>query len=342
MKTRVNICGALRQGSSYAGAFFHQVKALSEKGYLLGAVTVTVDGETLTDATLLAAQSDPRICFVFEGPMGAATNFMHERSVAWSRACNLALEQSLKTPSEFTLWIESDLSFPCDLIELLMEPNQDIVAPIVMLGEHFYDSWGFRDVAGRRINTLTRLQALRRGPGPLTELSSVGSCLLFRTSLLDKGIRIPAGYENGLLVGFCLAARAAGGRVFCRHDVTVVHPTTLWAEQVYRVTSCRAGDADHWRELAPPDGAVVAGPYFDFVIPEAARLLAEASVRTRTAATSLAYATNARREIAVMLGDGEALPPAPQGFGAPTAPRPMIETACRRVRTSWWSKLFRH
>jgi hypothetical protein len=342
VKTHVNICGALRQGSSYAGAFFHQIKALSEKGYALGAVTITVDGETLTDATLVAAQSDPRVCFVFEGPRGPATHFMQERSVAWAKACNLALEQSLKTPSDFTLWIETDLSFPCDVIELLMEPRQDIVAPIVMLGEDFYDSWGFRDVAGRRIRTLAELRALPRGPGPLTELSSVGSCLLVRSSLLADGIRVPAGYENGLLVGCCLAARAAGARVFCRHDVAIVHPTSLWAEQVYRVTSCRAGDADHWRELAPSGGAVVAGPYFDFVIPEAARLLAGASGTTRKTTTHVAYATNAQREIAVLLGDGQALPPAPQGFGIPTASQPMPETTNRRMRTSWWSKLFRH
>ena len=62
---------------------------------------------------------------------------MGERSITWARAGNLALEGLLSTPSEFTHWVESDLTFPCDLIELLMEPNQDIVAPIIMLGQLF-------------------------------------------------------------------------------------------------------------------------------------------------------------------------------------------------------------
>jgi len=334
--TRVNICTALRQGSAYTHSFFHQVKALTERGYELGSVTVVVDGETLTDPTLVEAQTDPRVSFVFEGPRGAPTYFMHERSIAWARTGNLALDASLTTPSEHTLWVESDLSFPCDLIELLMEPNQDIVAPIVMLGENFYDSWGFRDLDGRRIANLAELQTLPRGPGSLTELSSVGSCLLFRTSLLGKGVRMPTGYENGLLVGFCLAARTIGARVFCRHDVVIVHPTSLWAEQVYRVTSCRIGDAQAWQELAPAGGAIVAGPYFDFVIPEAARLL-ECSAGASKAATDVAYACNTRREIAILLGDGQALPPAPEGFENATAPQSIPKATL--AKASWWSKL---
>ncbi len=336
MKARVNLCSALRQGSSYTKSFFHQVKALTERGYELGLVTVVVDGDTLTDPTLVEAQADPRVSFVFEGPRSAPTCFMSERSIAWARTGNLALDASLTTPSEFTLWIESDLSFPCDLIELLMELNQDIVAPIVMLGENFYDSWGFRDLAGRRIANLAELQSLRRGPGPLTELSSVGSCLLFRSALLGKGVRMPAGYDNGLLVGFCLAARAIGARVFCRHDVAIVHPTSLWTEQVYRVTSCRIGDAQAWKELAPDGGAIVAGPYFDFVIPEAVRLL-ECSAGASKTAADVAYACNRRREIAILLGDGQALPPAPEGFESATAPQPMRKAA--HTKASWWSKL---
>lgn len=340
MKTRVNLCSALRQGCSFAGAFFHQIKSLSGKGYELTAITIVVDGDTLSDATMLAAQSDPRISFVFEGLRGTPTCFMHERSIAWARAGNLALEQSQKSPSDFTLWVESDLTFPCDLIELLIEPRQDIVAPIIMLGENFYDSWGFRDLSGRRIATLAELQSLPRGPGPLIELSSVGSCLLFRSSLLVEGIRLPSGYENGLLVGFCQAARSSGARVFCRHDVVIVHPTSLWAEQVYRVTSCRIGDAHVWQELAPAGGANVAGPYFDFVIPEGVRILAS-SAEPSMVATHVAYACNARREIAILLGGGQILPPAPESFGGATAPQPMPESTpkAQLAKASWWSKL---
>ena len=343
MRPRINLCSALRQGSSYAGSFFNQVKSLSAKGYDIGSVTVVLDGETLTEPALDAAQSDSRVSFVFEGPRGAPTYFMRERAVSWARTGNMALEHSLRSPSDFTLWVESDLSFPCDLIELLMEPNQDVVAPIVMLGENFYDSWGFRDLSGRRIATLTELQAIARGPGPLTELSSVGSCLLFRSSLLVEGVRMPAEYENGLLVGFCLAARQRGARIFCRHDVAIVHPTSLWAEQVYRVTSCRSGDSRTWRELTQAVGTVVAGPYFDFVIPEAVRILATSS-NVQTGATTVAFASNVRREVAILLGDGNSLPPAPEGFGPVALPQPMPmptptpATPC--ANKPWWMKLF--
>lgn len=322
MKTPINLCTALRQGSSYARSFFQQLKALTEVGYDLKAITIVLDGETLTDTSLIEAQSDPRVRFVFEGPRPAPTFFMDERSIAWARTANLALEDSLSTPSEFTLWVESDLTFPCDLIELLMEPNQDIVAPIIMLGQLFYDSWGFRDLSGRRIPSLAILQSLPKGPGPLTELLSVGSCLLFRSSLLTQGVRLPSGYENGLLVGFCLAARSRGARVFCRHDVAIVHPTSLWASQVYRVTFCRLGNEKVWQELAPIAGNILAGPYFDFVIPEALETL-RSNHSPVAAGRSITFATNTRREIAILIGEGETRPPLPDGFSIIAPPQPM-------------------
>jgi hypothetical protein len=333
MKTPINLCSALRQGSSYSRSFFHQVKALTELGYELKAITIVVDGETLTDASLIEAQTDPRVRFVFEGPRPAPTCFMDERSIAWARAGNLALEGSLPTPSEFTLWVESDLTFPCDLIELLMEPNQDIVAPIVMLGQIFYDSWGFRDLSGQRISTLAKLQALPQGPGPLTELSSVGSCLLFRSSLLTQGVRLPSGYENGLLAGFCLAARTKGARIFCRHDVAILHPTSLWASQLYPITFCRLGNEKAWLELSPASGHKVPGPYFDFVIPAALQMLGRAH-RPVAGGRCITFATNARREIAVLIGDSAALPPLPDGFGVIAPPQPI------RVPAPWWERLF--
>jgi hypothetical protein len=141
-------------------------------------------------------------------------------------------------------------------------------------------------------------------------------------------------------VGFCLAARATGARVFCRHDVVIVHPTSLWAEQVYRVMSCRIGDAQAWQELAPAGGAIVAGPYFDFVIPEAVRLL-ECSAGASKTAADVAYACNTRREIAILLGDGQALPPAPEGFGGATAVQPLPKPTPKvpPAKAPWWSKL---
>jgi hypothetical protein len=221
-----------------------------------------------------------------------------------------------------------------------MEPNQDVVAPIIMLGQLFYDSWGFRDLSGRRICSLAILQSLPKGPGPLTELLSVGSCLLFRSSLLTQGVRLPSGFENGLLVGFCLAARTIGARVFCRHDVAIVHPTSLWASQVYRVTFCRLGNERVWQELVPIAGNILAGPYFDFVIPKALETL-RSNNSPVAAARSITFATNTRREIAVLIGEGASLPPLPDGFGVIAPPQPMsVPPQPMRMSESWWKRLF--
>ncbi len=339
MKTRVNICSALRQGSRYTKSFIHQRRALTEKGYEIGSINIVVDGDMLTDEALIEASGDGRMRIVFEGKPGAPTCFMRERSVAWARTGNLALENSLNTPSDFTLWVESDLCFPCDLIELLMASGRDIVAPVVMLGDSFYDSWGFRDLAGRRIDSLAALQSLPRTPGSLIELSSVGSCLLFRTELLSMGVRMPGAYEDGLLVGFCLAARAKGARVYCRYDALIVHPTSLWAEQVYRVTSCRTGDGAAWAEISPTEGAVLAGPYFDFVIPEALRLLA-ATPGVAAWPEHVTFSSNSARQIAISLGHERSLPPVPDGFAAPTRPQPMPMKPDQVGGETWWRSLF--
>lgn len=313
MKPRINLCCALRQGSTYANCFFNQIKSLTGNGYVLGAVTIAVDGEQLTDPVLIEAQRDLHIQYVFEGPRSAPSCHMHERSIAWARTVNMALSKSLTSPSEFTLWIESDLSFPCDLIELLMEPLADIVAPIIMLGENFYDSWGFRDLKGNRISSLARMQALPRAR-ELIELSSVGSCLLIRSSIIAHGVRLPPGYDDGLLVGFCREARVHGARVYCRRDVAVIHPTSLWKEQISRITCCRAGNARDWRELAPSGGGIVAGPYFDFVLPAAVKLVARAKGGTASL-THICFASNPQREIAILLGDGKSMPFPPESFG---------------------------
>jgi hypothetical protein len=342
MKRRVNICTAIRQGSRYAASFFHQLRALTGEGYEICAVTVALDGDHLVDKTLKENTFGIPVNFVFEGPRGEQAYFMKERSLPWAKAVNLALENSLATPSEFTLWIESDLSFPLDLIELLVEPRQDIVAPVIMLGENFYDSWGFRDLSGQRINTLAELKALPRGPGPLTELSSVGSCLLFRSELLACGLRLPVGYENGLLVGFCKSAKSKGFRVFCRHDVVIVHPTSLWQEQVYRITSCRLGNEANWHELAPAEGLTVAGPYFDFLIPNAVKLITTAFFSLKEG-SKLTFATNTRREIALLISQGDSKPPLPdRGFGSvsPSQLLPEVDKPNKPWKLSWWKSVF--
>lgn len=341
MGTAVNICTALRQGSQHAGSFFNQVWSLSCKNHDIASVTVVVDGEELTDETLISQAVDPRVRFVYEGTGGGKAYFMDERSAAWAKSVNLALEASLRTPSDFTLWIESDLSFPLDLVELLAEPRVDIVAPVVMLGLDFYDAWGFRDLSGRRIDNLEALKAQPHGPGRLIELSSVGSCLLFRSEILASGVRLPNGYKDGLLVGFCKQARGAGFRVFCRPDVTIVHPTSLWQAQIYRVISCRVGNGEAWRELAPAEGVIVAGPYFDFVTPALWKMMRRSSYFLRQGG-SFTFAANGKREVALLLSKGDGFPPLPEGGDWKVAPAQRMggfRPGFRPWKPAWWRGL---
>jgi hypothetical protein len=114
----------------------------------------------------------------------------------------------------------------------------------------------------------------------------------------------------------------------------------LWASQVYRITVCRLGNEKTWQELAPANGPIVAGPYFDFVIPAALQLLGRAN-RPMATGRRITFATNAQREIAVLLGDSEALPPLPDSFGVIAPPQPMhTPRQPMRMSESWWKRLF--
>ena len=308
-KLTVNICCAIRQGSSYIHSFLSQIGSLFSNTFDLGVVVITVDGQEVYDPVLLGAQARMPIVIVFEGNCEGVGFDMIKRSRQWARAGNLAIERSLEHKSDFTLWIESDLSFPCDLIELLIEANAGIVAPVIMLGDKFYDSWGFRDLEGQKITSLKMLQD-RALPGTsLVELSSVGSCLLIRTQILVDGARMKQDYADGLLVGLCESARRQGARIFCRLDSLIVHPTTLWKKQVHRIVSFRMGSDKHWHEVLEKNsnGLVVAGPFFEFILPVAEKIVA--TIMTDSTSLEILVGKNSTRQLAVAVGYPGQMPP---------------------------------
>ena len=149
----------------------------------------------------------------------------------WAELANQGVESSLLYKSDFTLFIEADLCFPFDLVDELIYANLDIVAPVIFLGAGFYDSWGFRGLDGVKIGRVENLSV----DTPSIELSSVGSCVLFKTEIFSRGVRFRGPYQTGLLVGVCNDARKLGYKVWTLPSVAIIHPTSSWKDQLWKI-----------------------------------------------------------------------------------------------------------
>lgn len=258
----VNICSTVRQQADYVASFVAQLEALSARNYTPGAIRIVCDGAgQVVDEHLAAfARRCDRVRLVDEAQSEGNTFSFERKAAQWACIANQALAAALEEPASHVLYIEADLCFPFDLVDELVARDRDVIAPLVFLGGGFYDSWGFRDTAGRRVTGLGQVDATA---APV-EMSSVGSCALLRTEILRQGARFPPTYESGLFVGLCAQARALGYRIWADPGVSIVHPTSSWRSQTWVVRELRV----LW-PAAPPRvvtlGRRIAGLYDCFV-----------------------------------------------------------------------------
>ena len=238
-KPRVNILSNIFQDSKYLETFFDQIKNLHKNNFELGTVFISTNGPELTNKKLkeLSENMPFKVEIGFDPNIKIDEFSMFERARKWSNIGNKNIQKSIDTPSEFTIILEADLTYSPDIVDYLVQADVDVVAPVVMLGKQFYDSWGYRKLNGEKIYNLedfnTNIHESIYNHRYLIELSSVGSFLCIKTKFLKKSIRLPAEYENGLLVGLCKNIRRFNGRIFCRNDVSVIHPTSYWADQLW-------------------------------------------------------------------------------------------------------------
>lgn len=249
------ICSLVRDGMPYLQAYRCQVESLVlEEGdswrlYVL-------EGDSRDDSWSFLqrwAQQDSRVCIAqlhvgkAESAEGMAQN--------WAKVCNACFDL-IPADSEHThvLWLESDLTFPSETARRLLAHQVDIVAPIIFLGGQFYDTWGFRDVDGQRWTNEAPYYP-GYAPNRLMPMGSVGSCVLFRRAVFEAGIRMRGTYENGLLVGMCNDARAAGLRVWADTGTAILHPVDQWERQMWRVEEVTVEGPSGTRRISPADFA---------------------------------------------------------------------------------------
>jgi len=232
IKPIVNIASCIRSDSPYLKSYFSQISNLTQNLFCLGTVSVVCDD--ISEELKQIAENDSRIRLVKEEISDSQLITLDEKAKQWASIGNQGLDDALKTKSSHIIWVESDLCFPIDLIDQLIACNVDVVAPLIFLGHAFYDSWGFRDLSGKKILELNefRLEKDNR----LMELSSVGSCVLFKSDIFDYGTRFRGSYDDGLLVGICNDARKSGYQIWCDLKTCIIHPTSHWREQVWLIT----------------------------------------------------------------------------------------------------------
>lgn len=176
-----------------------------------------------------------------------------DRVRKWAELGNEVIENLDGVEYDWFLWCESDLCIPPDLILQLLAARKDIVAPVIFLGDLFYDTWGFRGQDGQRYRNTAPYHPAHRSFAT-TPIQSAGSVLLIRKSVLDKGIRFRGVYDNGLLVGICKDARDLGFEVHVDSSTCVIHPTSLWKAQQYQLGRIEVEIEDHhpfeavWRQ----------------------------------------------------------------------------------------------
>jgi len=259
-KKIVNIISNIRCNSNYAQSYINQISLQTEKNCEIGKIILICDDLISPSVILSWAGLDERVVLVQELTNDYVCDSIEDKTLQWADLCNQGVEASLLFKSDFTLFIEADLCFSFDLVDELILANLDIAAPIVFLGAGFYDSWGFRGLDGMKIHRVENLSVF----SPSIEVSSVGSCVLFRTEIFSCGVRFRGPYQTGLLVGICNDARALGYQVWALPSLAIIHPTSTWREQMWKIKKISI-DLKGVTYILKAD-CMVAGAYAEFIV----------------------------------------------------------------------------
>lgn len=258
-KRIVNIISIIRCNSIYAQSYINQISSLAEKNCEIGKIILICDDLISPSPILSWAALDERVVLVHESTNDLVCDSLEDKILQWADLANQGVEASLLFESEFTLFIEADLCFPFDLVDELISANLDIAAPIVFLGAGFYDAWGFRGLDEVKIQRVENLSVI----SPPIELSSVGSCVLFRAEIFSRGVRFRGPYQTGLLVGVCNDARALGYQVWALSSLAIIHPTSSWREQMWKIKKISI-DLKGVAYILKAD-CMIAGAYAEFI-----------------------------------------------------------------------------
>jgi glycosyltransferase involved in cell wall biosynthesis len=205
--------------------FFKQVRALREAlGDKYHTRLVAVEGDsddrTITTIETLATQINISLSMGYysHGLREFGSTEHPTRLYHLSRLGNVGLSM-VKESDDVVLYVESDLIWDASTIVKLLDHNVDMVSPLVFAGDNFYDVFCYRDLQGNRFSPFPPYSSSLL-PYGLTEVSSVGSCIVMK-AVVARNCRIP---EGEVLIGFCARARESGYHIYVDPLARVNHP----------------------------------------------------------------------------------------------------------------------
>jgi len=265
----VAICSLMRAGSEYEQAYYLQILGLSRRTFNIQSVNIIYDTEPTTSEWLRQLLRSQGIPVYYEIETAPAFNVeqLADRVRQWTASANRCLELALAHGEGLThlAWIEADLCYPYDTMEVLLGRNKLIIAPGIYLNNVFYDSWGFRDKNGSKITSIQPFHA-KSAHEPI-ELTSVGSYVVFDIAIFRSNIRFRADYDHGLLVGVCEDAAKIGFTTFADPGISILHPVSAWRKQLWSCTRMQVFVNGVLKSDAPTPGAVFGGAYEEMIRP---------------------------------------------------------------------------
>lgn len=141
-----------------------------------------------------------------------------ERMKALSFVGNGILE-SVHGSDDILVYVESDLIWKPDMICRLIDRDVDVISPMPFAGEAFYDIWAFRK-NGIRFSPFEPYHPELQNHGSLTEVDSVGSCLVMK-GYIARECRIR---NDNALVGLCDDIREKGYKIYVDAQERIYHP----------------------------------------------------------------------------------------------------------------------
>ena len=174
----VTVSSIFRNSSAYLAAYFDRVTALREH---VDVRLVLGEGDS-TDGTgdllrAMAGRGDTVLTVNHGGPRFGSVDHPER----WANIAQVvrAVIGRVGDPGDAFVWVESDLLWDPDTMLGLLKADRP-VAPLVLhgVGNHFYDTWGFRK-GGIMFSSQPPYLSVQTGStDPLVPVDSCGSCFV--------------------------------------------------------------------------------------------------------------------------------------------------------------------
>lgn len=200
-------------------------RGLNNDGYNMRLIAVEGDSTDGTAAHIVSRCTRARIPFTLVdgshgGPEFGSTEHP-DRLEALSQLGNKGLSE-VNVHDDAVVYVESDLLWSPTTIRALLKQLKhgvDIISPLVMAGDAFYDIFCYRALDGVRFGPFEPYSLSLVGY-QVAEVGSVGSCLVMKADVA-RTCRIPG---SEVLIGFCRVAREKGYHIFVDARERIYHP----------------------------------------------------------------------------------------------------------------------